>query len=415
MIKRILRVSTMIVVIVILFAGAAFAESIKVTFWLKWSDGKIVIPREEVTVGSGATARDVVLRSFKTNGYTALGPENYISGVIDPYGTELSEKDQGSNSGWMYMVNKVTPNVGANDYSVKNGDDILLYYVKDWMNDPETGEYIDPSGDDSSDSSKPKDDDKDNSNADTGDNKSTGGDGEKKEGEKNSSNKNSSSSSDDKNSTGSANNDTKYDNSITPSKSTVNKEAKVSKDLSIKAGSISTTAKTKKRTMTVRWKKVKGATNYRIAYRQAGAKKWKYKWSNGKNSVTITKMKKNGLYDFRLQAVKKSGSTWTKSKWSKINRRFFAITGQKVSPGRKKITVTVGKVKGASGFEVIYSLKKKMELRTVVEFKGGKKTKLTIRKLKSKKTYFVRTRPFKVYKGHRYIGVMSGPKKVKIK
>ena len=34
--------------------------------------------------------------------------------------------------------------------------------------------------------------------------------------------------------------------------------------------------------MTIKWTKVKNATNYRLAYRVAG-KKWTYVWTGGKN------------------------------------------------------------------------------------------------------------------------------------
>ncbi len=216
---------------------------------------------------------------------------------------------------------------------------------------------------------------------------------------------------------GSNTDDAKYSDKdkITPSDATIDEKAKVDKKLNIKASSIRTTAKTKKKTMIVKWKKVKGATNYRIAYKEAKAKKWKYKWSNGKTKVTLTKLKKNGLYDFKLQAVKKEGTTLTKSNWSRTNYRFFAKTTQKVKKGKKKAVVTVKKVKGASGYEVVYSLKKSMKPETVKAFKGGKKVKLTLKKLKSKKTYYIQSRPYRTYKGHKYIGVLSSTKRIKIK
>ena len=171
----------------------------------------------------------------------------------------------------------------------------------------------------------------------------------------------------------------------------------------------------KKKTMSIKWKKVNGATNYKIAYRQAG-KKWTEKWSKGKNTITLKKLKKNGLYEFKLMAVKKSGSTWTKSKWSKVNYRFFSNTTEKLKAVKKGAKVTVKIVKKGSGYDAQYALKKAAITKgTIKSFKGAKKTTLKVSGLKSKKNYFVRTRPYKTYKGHKYIGIWNALKKVKTK
>ena len=61
-------------------------------------------------------------------------------------------------------------------------------------------------------------------------------------------------------------------NPITPSSDSMNK-AKVDNKLTINAKSVSTVGSIKKKTMTIKWTKVKNATNYRLAYRVAG-KKW---------------------------------------------------------------------------------------------------------------------------------------------
>ena len=201
---------------------------------------------------------------------------------------------------------------------------------------------------------------------------------------------------------------------ITPSDATIDK-AKTDSKLAIKTNNITTTASTKKKTMTVKWAKVNGATNYRIAYKEAKAKKWNYQWTKGKNTVILKKMKKNGLYDFKLMTVKKTGNVWSKSNWSKVNYRFYTATSQKVKAGKKSVTATVKKVKGASGYDVIYSMSKNMKSQKVKSFKGAKKTKLTVKGLKKGKTYYVSSRPYKTYKKHKYIGVLNKAKKAKAK
>ena len=48
----------------------------------------------------------------------------YVKGIGGLY-----EFDCGSESGWMYSVNGRTPNVGASNYQVSNGDTIVFFYV----------------------------------------------------------------------------------------------------------------------------------------------------------------------------------------------------------------------------------------------------------------------------------------------
>ena len=45
--------------------------------------------------------------------------------------------------------------------------------------------------------------------------------------------------------------------------------------------------------------------------------------------------------------------------------------------------------------------------------KGGGKVKLRISKLKAGTTYYVRSRPYRKYKGHKYTGVLNAARKVK--
>lgn len=56
-----------------------------------------------------------------TSGY---GSMVYVRGIGD-----LMEKQHGSGSGWMYKVNSVPPNIGAGNYTLKDGDQVVWYYV----------------------------------------------------------------------------------------------------------------------------------------------------------------------------------------------------------------------------------------------------------------------------------------------
>ena len=80
--------------------------------------------------------------------------------------------------------------------------------------------------------------------------------------------------------------------------------------------------------------------------------------------------------------------------------------------GKGKVKVIWKKVIGSSGYQVQYSLNKKMR---AAKLKNCKAASLTIKKLKKKKAYYVRVRAYKRVNGRKVYGKWSGVKKVKIK
>lgn len=177
---------------------------------------------------------------------------------------------------------------------------------------------------------------------------------------------------------------------------------------------ISTKAKTKKKQMLLTWKAARDASDYQIAYRQAG-KKWTTKWTGGKTKATIGKMKKNGLYEFKVRAVKRDGSDVVKGKWSKSSYRFYAGVSAKARAVKKAAIIKVKRVKNTSGYQVLYGTDKSLKEKAVRSFKGAAKTRFRIKGLQSRKQYYVRTRPYKMYKSHKYIGILGAKKKVRTK
>lgn len=95
------------------------------------SDG-IILEAVTVTVNEGDTVLDVLLRICEEKGvavsYTEMPMFNscYIEGIHGIY-----EKDCGGASGWMYSVNGAFPQMGANAYSVSEGDRIAFLYTCD--------------------------------------------------------------------------------------------------------------------------------------------------------------------------------------------------------------------------------------------------------------------------------------------
>lgn len=90
------------------------------------------------------------------------------------------------------------------------------------------------------------------------------------------------------------------------------------------------------------------------------------------------------------------------------------VTGLKVKSKKKKVvTLTWKKVSGAKGYQLQYALNKKFTKKK--ESKFTKKKKLTVKKLKSKKTYYFRVRAYKLNGKKKVYGKWSKVKKIKIK
>ncbi|MBQ6376177.1 MAG: hypothetical protein IJJ52_00920, partial [Lachnospiraceae bacterium] len=177
----------------------------------------------------------------------------------------------------------------------------------------------------------------------------------------------------------------------------------------IDASKIRTKGQFSKKWMHLYYTKVKGASNYLIAYRKAGSSKWTFYTAGNAAEFVIKKMKARGLTQFKLAAYKDG----RRGPWSNLSCRYYVKAGGKAAAGQKSIKFSLKKVKGATGYQAEYSLYKSMKKSKLKTVKG--KTAFTVSKLKSGKTYYVRWRPYRAYKGKKYLGIYSAVKKVKVK
>ena len=89
---------------------------------------------------------------------------------------------------------------------------------------------------------------------------------------------------------------------------------------------------------------------------------------------------------------------------------------KKLSKGKKKFTVTWAKVSGVKGYQIQYSSDKKLKKNNKsVTVTKQKTTKATVKKLKSKKRYYVRVRTYKTVNGKKIYSSWSKVKSVKTK
>ncbi|MBE6027825.1 MAG: hypothetical protein E7227_04355 [Clostridiales bacterium] len=90
----------------------------------------------------------------------------------------------------------------------------------------------------------------------------------------------------------------------------------------------------------------------------------------------------------------------------------------RLKSGAKKGTAVITWKKQSaqtSGYQVMYSLKKNFSSRKIVKIKNVKTVKYTLKKLKSKKTYYVKIRTYKTVGKKTYYSKWSSPRKVRAK
>ena len=97
----------------------------------------------------------------------------------------------------------------------------------------------------------------------------------------------------------------------------------------------------------------------------------------------------------------------------KIVLRTGAISSLKA--GKKYITLNWKTITGSTGYQVQYSTSKNFAKAKTVRISGAKKYSTTIKKLTSKKTYYVRVRAYRTANRKTVYGAWSGSKKIAVK
>ena len=100
-----------------------------------------------------------------------------------------------------------------------------------------------------------------------------------------------------------------------------------------------------------------------------------------------------------------------------ITKTFYIVpkapTGLKLTTGKKNIKVSYKKSTGASGYQIAYSTSKSKGFKYITV--NSKTASKVIKKLKSKKKYYVKVRAYKTVGKKKYYGAYSNIKNVKVK
>lgn len=174
------------------------------------------------------------------------------------------------------------------------------------------------------------------------------------------------------------------------------------------------------RTIQLKWDKAEGASGYEIyrATSKNGTYK-KIKTVNNGNTVTFKnkKLNFNKKYYYKVRAFKKAGANTEYSEFSNTLTVKTKLAKPALKLKRKpssSLNVSWKQVKGASGYQIRYSLKKKSGYKSIL-IKKAKAGNYRKNGLKAKKTYYVKMRAYRTVKGKKVYGAWSGIKSIKIK
>lgn len=123
-------------------------EKITVSFTLQSNNSTWISRISVPDLSEGSTAFDVFKKILAEKGCTYKARGSYIYAITNASGTTLEELDEGSNSGWMYKVNGSIPSSYMAAYPLKDGDNIVVFFTKDYTQErgsnmkPETTEPV---------------------------------------------------------------------------------------------------------------------------------------------------------------------------------------------------------------------------------------------------------------------------------
>ena len=91
------------------------------------------IAAKDYTIDGNANVLELLKEVLSKNGMSCrtLRDETYIAGITKD-GQELAEFSNGQNSGWMYTLNGIHPDLGVKEQYLEDGDEIVFHYTDDY-------------------------------------------------------------------------------------------------------------------------------------------------------------------------------------------------------------------------------------------------------------------------------------------
>ena len=107
-------------------------EKLTVSFTLQSADSTWISRTSVTDIPEGATVFDVFTSVLHEKGYGYASRGSSVYAITSPGGVTLKDMDAGLNSGWMYKVNGYIPSVYMAAHPLRNGDNIVVFFTKDY-------------------------------------------------------------------------------------------------------------------------------------------------------------------------------------------------------------------------------------------------------------------------------------------
>lgn len=174
--------------------------------------------------------------------------------------------------------------------------------------------------------------------------------------------------------------------------------------------------------VTLTWDKQTAANGYEVFKYDASSKKYvlyKNITNPNTNACKVTGLASNKKYNFKVRAYQIDDSEKTYAPFGAVVSQYTSIANPKLnsakSTSKKKIKASWSKVKGASGYQVMWSTYKNFSKNYKTKSVKAKYSSKTVTTAQSKKTYYVRVRAYKTISGKKVYSQWSSTKKVKTK
>lgn len=188
-------------------------------------------------------------------------------------------------------------------------------------------------------------------------------------------------------------------------------------------------ASTYSKSIQLKWDDQGGAASYEVYCYDSAKKKWRLVGKTNKASYKVSTVYSNGKkaaiaynknYKFRVRAlysVSVNSVTYNKyGKYKEFSAQLFKKTPtiKKLAKGKNQLTAYWAKYSGATGYEIECATDKNFKKNKTKLTVSKSKTNAVVKKLKAKKTYYVRVRAYKTVNGVKVYTGYSSVKKIKL-
>ncbi len=122
--------------------SAPQGNNISVSLTIKADNGNWLSSYSVTLPGDGATVYHAFIKGCNENNLKYEGADKGYVSSISKGNKTLAEFGMGKNSGWLYKVNGEAPLLGIRECDIKNGDNIELFYTKDYTKEPGIGGLV---------------------------------------------------------------------------------------------------------------------------------------------------------------------------------------------------------------------------------------------------------------------------------